>query len=284
MLTPARRSILLLPVVFSILAACAAPGDLPDGSGAGASVLATEVTPSPTIVWFPPTSTWTPFPTPLITPTIESRPGLGDQTFSDNFSDPKDWPGSKPASEGSNSIIVNGNLLTLAVNQPPAVLSSLRNDLQLTGFYARVNISVNRCADNDTYGMLFRAAGSQNAYRYVLACNGKLRAERLQAGRVVIMQDWLASGDVPSGAPAQVQLGVWAAGVELRFFLNGRFQFRVIDPVFHNGTLGLFINAGSPVGMNIGFSDLAVYAVSYVSPTPTATPRKTPTPSRTPKQ
>ena len=214
---------------------------------------------------------------------METRPGLGDQTFSDDFSDAKPWPGAKPASEGSNNIIVNGNLLTLAVNTPPATLFSLRNDLQLTNFYAAVNVSVNRCAGNDTYGMLFRAAGSQNAYRYVLACNGKLRAERLQAGKVILMQDWLLSGDAPPGAPGQVQLGVWAAGVELRFFLNGRFQFSVIDPVFHNGTLGFFINASSPVGMNIGFSDLTVNAVSYLSPTPTATSTKTPIPTRTPK-
>ena len=76
---------------------------------------------------------------------------------------------------------------------------------------------------------------------------------------------------------------MWVAGVELRFFLNGNFQFRVIDPVFHNGTLGLFVNAISPAGMNISFSNLVVHTVSYVSPTPTATPRKTATPTRTPK-
>jgi hypothetical protein len=78
-------------------------------------------------------------------------------------------------------------------------------------------------------------------------------------------------------------MGVWAAGAEMRFFLNGRYQFSVIDPVFRNGTLGVFASASSPEGMNVNFSNLTVNSVSYVSPTPTATASKTPKPSRTPR-
>ena len=96
------------------------------------------------------------------------------------------------------------------------------------------------------------------------------------------LQDWVLSGDVP-GVPGQVKMGLWAAGVEMRFFLNGRYQFTVIDPVFKNGSLGVYANASSPDGMNIGFSDLTISSVAYVSPTPTATPSKTPLPSRTPR-
>ncbi len=279
-----RRLTLLNLIAVLFLAGCfpanSADSGLPEIPSPPAG---TDLTPSPTIVWFPPTSTWTPFPTPVASPTVEGRPGLGVETFSDDFSEPKSWQGAKPESDGSNSIIVNRNRLTLAINLPPATLFSLRNDLQLRNFYAEVNVSVNRCEGGDAYGMLFRAAGNQDSYRYVLACNGQLRVERLQAGKVNILQDWLPSGDVPSGAPGEVRLGIWAAGVELRFFLNGRYQFSVIDPVFHNGTLGLFVNAASPSGMNISFSELAVYDVSYVSPTPSATPRKTPTPTRTAK-
>jgi len=281
-----KPSILPALLAFFLLTGCAGMGvgnvsDAPSTTPTAAVDL--NASPSPTIVWFPPTATWTPFPTPIVTPTIERRPGLGTQTFSDDFSDPSSWQGAKPQGDGSNSIIVNRNRLTLAVNAPPVSLFSLNNKLQLTNFAAEINVSVNRCAGADAYGMLFRAAGNQNAYRYILACNGKLRVERLQAGKIVILQDWLPSGDAPTGAPATVTLGVWTAGVELRFFLNGRFQLAVVDPVFHNGTLGLYVNSSSPAGMNISFSDLAIYAVSYVSPTPSATPRKTATPTRTPK-
>jgi hypothetical protein len=69
----------------------------------------------------------------------------------------------------------------------------------------------------------------------------------------------------------------------MRFFLNGRYQFSVIDSIFKTGTLGAFASASSPGGMNIGFSNLTVNSVEYVSPTPTATASKTPKPSRTPR-
>ena len=268
------------------LGACAAPGTNQDIPGSPTVISApggAEATPTATIVWFPPTATWTPFPTPVASATVQAQPGLGAQSFSDDFSDPNAWQTAKIAGEGGNNVIVNRNRLTVAINVPPAYLFSLRNDLLLRDFYAEVAVSVNRCSAVDKYGMLFRAAGNADSYRYVLGCNGQARVERLQANNVIPIQDWLPSGDAPSGAPGEVTLGVWVAGVEMRFFLNGHYQFSVIDPVFHIGTLGVFANAASAGGMNISFSDLVVHDVSYVSPTPTATPKKTATATRTPR-
>jgi hypothetical protein len=169
------------------------------------------------------------------------------------------------------------------LNVAPASLISLQNGLLLRDFYAEVTVSVNRCFGPDLYGMLFRAASAAYAYRFVLNCSGQARADRVRNSQVFPLQDWLPSGDAPPGAPGQVRLGIWAAGAEMRFFLNGRYQFSVIDPVFKNGTLGVFASASSPEGMNISFSNLTVNSVSYVSPTPTSTASKTPKPSRTPR-
>jgi hypothetical protein len=281
--TKMRQLTSFLLVAMFALAGClpaAGAGQFDPGLPTGT---ASPATPLATIVWFPPTSTWTPFPTPQATATLEGLPGLGAEIFSDDFSGPEAWPGAKTEGDGGNNAIINRNRLTLAVNVPPVYLFSLHNKLQLTSFYAEVNVSVNRCEGSDAYGMLFRAAGNVDSYRYVLACDGRVRAERLQSSKVNVLQDWLPSGDVPPGAPGQVKLGVWVSGVELRFFLNGHYQFSVIDPVFHNGTLGLFVDAASPGGMNVSFSNLVVRDVSYVSPTPTTTPTKTATPSRTPR-
>jgi hypothetical protein len=279
-----RRVIPFLLFPALLLGACAPAGFPIAGAAPGATASsAAAAVPSATIDWFPATATWTPFPTAIASPTIESRPGLGAQTFADDFADPKVWQDAKTEGDGTNNAIVNRNRLTLAANVPPVYLFTLRNDLQLTNFSAEVSVNVNRCTGTDAYGMLFRAAGNANSYRYMLACNGQVRVERLQAGKVSVLQDWLPSGDAPPGAPGQVRLGVWTAGVELRFFLNDHFQFTVIDPVFHNGTLGFFVTAGNSAGMNVSFSDLQVRGVTYVSPTPTATPRKTATPTRTPR-
>jgi hypothetical protein len=214
--------------------------------------------------------------------TAQLLPGLGLQTYRNDFSDLKTWSLAKPQSGGGNSIILDRNLLTLAINVPPATLFSLNNELALTNFYAEVTVSVNRCFGPDTYGLLFRAASGDYTYRFLLNCIGRARVEQARGGRTVPLQDWVPSGDAP-GAPGQVKMGIWAAGVEMRFFLNGRYQFTVIDPFFKNGSLGVYANASSPDGMNIGFSDLTINSVAYVSPTPTATPSKTPLPSRTPR-
>jgi len=235
------------------------------------------------IDWFPATATWTSSPNiePSATPML--LPGLEQQIFSDDFSQVDEWSRAKTTSDGGNSIILNRNRITLAANIMPVTLTSLQKSLVINDFYAEITVSINRCFGPDAYGMLFRAGNETYSYRFLLNCSGKTRVERAQDGKTMPLQDWLPSGDVPPGAPGQVKMGVWAAGTEMRFFLNGRYQFSVIDPLFKSGNLGVFIKASSPDGMNISFSDLTVNSVTYASPTPTAIPSKTPTPTRTPR-
>ncbi|MCG2787962.1 MAG: hypothetical protein L6461_22980 [Anaerolineae bacterium] len=245
----------------------------------------TESTPTPsaTIDWFPATSTATASATIPAVPTAIPLPGLGSLTFTDDFSSPAPWLRAKAAGDGSNSVIIERNRATIAINTTPATISSLHKELFLSDFYAEVDVSVNRCEASDAYGLLFRAAGDFDSYRYILNCKGETRAERMRGAVVYPLSEWVLSGDVPPGAPGVVTLGVWVSGVEMRFFLNGHYQFSVFDPVFRNGTLGIFASADSPFGMNVSFSNLEIYSVSYVSPTPTATVTNTPTPSRTPR-
>ncbi|PKN92081.1 MAG: hypothetical protein CVU44_15710 [Chloroflexi bacterium HGW-Chloroflexi-6] len=250
-----------------------------------ATVSETEstLTPSATIDWFPATSTATASVTVPPSPTAIPLPGLGSVTFSDDFSSSAAWLRAKAAGDGSNSVIIERNRATIAINTTPATISSLHKELFLSDFYAEVDVSVNRCEATDAYGLLFRAAGDFDSYRYILNCKGETRAERMRGAVVYPLSEWVPSGDVPPGAPGEVTLGVWVSGVEMRFFLNGHYQFSVFDSIFRNGTLGIFASADSPFGMNVSFSKLEIYSVSYVSPTPTATATRTPTPSRTPR-
>ena len=277
-----RQLTFFLLTATLLLSACV-PTSSVDTTPPSLSAVSTALSPTATIVWFPPTATWTPFPTTQASATPLPFPGLGVQVFSDDFSDPKNWPDAKPESDGANSLILDRNRLTLALNISPASLVSLQNGLLLRDFYAEMTVSANRCFGPDAYGMLFRAASEAYAYRFVLNCSGQARVDRIRGGEIIPLQDWLPSGDAPPGAPGEVRMGVWAAGVEMRFFLNGRYQFTVIDPVFRNGTLGAFASASSEDGMNISFSNLTVNSVDYISPTPTATASKTPKPTRTPK-
>jgi hypothetical protein len=284
--TKMRSLILLFLIVVLLLAACAPQIPVGQESSNGLDVTPSAQppgTPTAVIVWFPATATWTPFPSvePSVTPIL--FPGLGTQVFSDDFSQLQNWSRAKAASEGGNSIILDRNRLTLAANVMPVSLASLHSSLVLSNFYAEVTVSVNRCSGSDEYGLLFRAASEAYTYRFLLNCKGMARVERVRDSTTLPLQDWLASGDAPPGAPGQVRMGVWAAGTEMRFFLNGRYQFSVIDPLFKSGSLGVFANASSPDGLNISFSDLTVNSVEYVSPTPTVTPSRSPVPTRTPR-
>ncbi|MBA4380317.1 MAG: hypothetical protein C0393_06535 [Anaerolinea sp.] len=228
-------------------------------------------TETPTVVWFPPTETPTPFPTQAVIPTPEGRPGLGEVLFIDNFDQPEFW---NTAVSNTASAIIDSNRLTLAVNQPRlAVVSdnecfALRKEPRLGDFYAEMSADLSLCRGKDQYGLLLRVLSNGDYYRYAVNCAGQVRLERVRSGQPYPLQDWLPSGDAPPGAPAEVKMGVWAVGSEMRFFLNDRHQFTVRDPLFKQGTLGVFVKSEGASPVTVSFSELIVYAVTYASPTP----------------
>jgi hypothetical protein len=61
-------------------------------------------------------------------------------------------------------------------------------------------------------------------------------------------------------------------GNEMRLFLNGRYQFTVVDPSFPTGALGVFVRSTAETPVTVTFSDLTVYEVNYTLPTKTPIP------------
>jgi len=236
--------------------------------------------PSPTetatIVWFPPTNTPTAFPTGTSGPTEAPLAGISSLIFTDPFDQPELW---NMASTSSARAAVELNRLVLSLSGPgPTQILSLRSEPVLGDFYAEATASLQLCLGADRYGFLFRASPGGNYYRLALNCNGQMRLERVRSEQPEPLQDWISSGDIPTGAPAEVKLGIWAVGSLLRFFLNDRFQFSVRDPVLSSGTLGFFVYANGSTPVVVDFSALSVYSVSAVSLTQTAVPQETPSP------
>ncbi len=243
------------------------------GTPSPSPIPATE---TPTIVWFPPTRTPTFTPTYLPPPTIEPPPGLGSLIFADDFSNPSLW---NAASSASASAGLTNNRLSLSLTSGPLTILSLRSEPLLGDFYLEATARLSLCRGTDQYGLLFRAAPGGTYYRLVLACNGSLRFERVRGGGAPeVLQNWLPSGDVPTGAPGEVRLGLWASGTEFRIFLNDHFQFSLRDPVLRTGTLGFFASASGGTPVLVSFSELEVYTVVWLSPTPSLTPSRTPLP------
>ena len=136
-------------------------------------------TPTPTIVWFPPTSTPTFLPTPVVTPTQELSLPFGDILLSDNFSESGMWTLGQTVQA---SAALGVNELTLALHQPDGYLYSLRQEPLLDDFYLEITASPNLCRDADEYGLLLRVSPSLDFYRFSLSCNGQARLDKYFQG------------------------------------------------------------------------------------------------------
>jgi hypothetical protein len=222
---------------------------------------------TPTPIWFP--ATTTPSPQPIIsqTPTPEWLIGLNGIIAIDDFSKPTTWD-TALSDQGSASI--SRQRLTLAV-QPGVYLISLQRELVVGDFFAEITARPSLCRDTDEYGFLVRA-NSFAYYRFSLTCDGMIHAERISVRERHILHVAVPSGDAPPGAPGEVRIGVWAAGPEMRLFLNGRYQFNITDQNLSSGTVGVFAHATGDTPVTVTFTDLVVQAVDYKPPPPTPTP------------
>ena len=258
-------SALLLSLLTVALSACTTAVDSPIQQSLPPTV--TNVPPTATIVWFPPTDTPTPQPVVTTAPTPERKPGIGEQVLEDDFSSPTLW---NPAVSEDASIDLGQNRLTIAV-QPGVNAYRVRQGPMLANFYAEVTARPSLCRGPDEYGLVFRAPSNVAYYAFALACNGTARAERMRFSRSYPLHAPVLSADVPFGAPGEARLGVWANGPELRFFLNGRYQFGISDLAYKAGSVGVFARSVDETPVTVLFSDLAVYDVFYTAPA-TATP------------
>jgi hypothetical protein len=188
--------------------------------------------------------------------------------FADKFASGAAW---NPGTSEDASVEVSQGRLTIAA-QPGVNAFRVRQGSPLTSFYAELSAQPSLCRGNDAYGMVFRAPSSAGYYRFVVACNGTARAERMRLGKPTPLHEPVASADAPYGAPGEVRLGVWVSGPDMRFFLNGHYQFGITDYSYKLGGVGAFVQSAGNTPVTVIFSDLSVYSVNYSAPTATATP------------
>ncbi|HEX9091692.1 MAG TPA: hypothetical protein VF831_09400 [Anaerolineales bacterium] len=213
---------------------------------------------TPTTVWFPPTATSTPFPTPVVTPTTDMRPNIGATLLEDDFSSHKGWSVSQSE---AGSVAYGKDELTIAIGETNAYLLSVREEPIFTDFYLEITAEPNLCSGLDEYGVLFRVSPAIDYYRFSLSCDGQVRLDRVSGGTASSPQPWLLSGAVPPGAPSTSRLGVSAIGDEMRFFVNGQYQFTIHDPLLASGGVGVFARSTNKKAVTVNFSNLVVSEV-----------------------
>jgi hypothetical protein len=214
--------------------------------------------PTETVVWFPPTPTRTPVPALTVQPTPDLRPERGPELLVDDFSDAGYW---QVGQSDIGSVAYGRSELTLAVRQPRAALTSLRDGPELGDFYLEITTTANLCRGADMYGLLLRAVSPDDYYRFLINCNGELRLERIMDGRSLPLVDWTQSGIVPVGSPVVLRVGVIAPGRELSFFINDLHQFDISDPVLSSGSVGVYVRSTGDSALTVSFSDLVVTAL-----------------------
>ncbi len=142
------------------------------------TVVPPSQTSTATIVWFPPTATFTPLPTMTlsITPTLDLRPNYGSLILQDDFSQSENWTIGEMS---AGNVALGKNELSLGVSSPPGYLYSMRRDTTLDDFYLEINASPSICRGKDEYGLLFRVSPSSDFFRFGLNCAGEARLRPL---------------------------------------------------------------------------------------------------------
>ena len=248
------RIIRLFPLVF-LIAACGLqpPTPLP--------TLTPTLTlvPTATIEWFPATETPTVVPTMPRTPTPDLHPGLGSIVLEDDFSTDEDW--FFPSVENTSAAIANQHL-TLVVSRPGYILFTNRKEPLLKDFYAEITVSPNLCSGEDEYGIMVRTSSNLAHFRFVISCDGRAKVVRASRNDARVVVPWENIGLIPSLAPGDSRLAVWAYGEEMRFFINDQYIFSVRDTVLLRGTFGVFVRTTGDETISVNFSDLVVRGIS----------------------
>jgi len=248
----------LVYLLIFVVSACTLTPATPSVLATPTDTPAPLASPTPTIVWFPPTATPTPFPTPIVTPTADMRPQIGSTLLEDDFSSQKGWSVSQ---SDVGSVAYGKDELTIAIGETNAYLFSVREEPIFTDFYLEITAEPNLCSGLDEYGVLFRVSPAIDYYRFSLSCDGQVRLDRVSGGTASSPQPWLLSGAVPPGAPSTSRLGISAIGEEMRFFVNGQYQFTIQDPLLTSGGVGVFARSTNKKAVTVNFSNLVVSEV-----------------------
>ncbi len=216
-------------------------------------------TDTPTIVWFPSTATSTLFPTLEVSPTPDLRSGVGELLLEDNFSaaSTSAW---SIRSDNVASVTVSKGSINLSLKSADDYLLSTRNEPVVGDFYAEITAIPNFCHGEDEYGLIVRDLDGDH-YRLALSCDGRVKVDRYYRG-LSPQTGWLQSAVIPDVMPSSSRLQIWAAGRQMRFFVNDLYLFTVTDSLLYKGTIGVFVHTAGEGDVSVSFSDLKVWAVN----------------------
>lgn len=242
----------MLAAAACLIAACADSGAV-DPQPTSSPVVATE-RPLPTQT----------APQPVPTAAPEHKTGLGDPSFEDGFEAGTGWEiGTFP--QGAVSLL-DGKLV-VSVQGPSVTLVSLAPIEPISDFLAEIEIRTEICESGDEFGLMLRAGGPGNPlqdshYRFLITCEGAVRASRFIAGREAPMLPITPNEVVLPGAPSVNRLAVSAVGDQFRIFVNDIEVYLLMDGEIPAGKIGALVRARQSPQTTIAFDSFRVWDLS----------------------
>jgi len=260
-----QPSVLRLVVGFflAVFLALASTGCLPIARTLYPTLTPTQTIPAPTAtltpVWFPPTATPTLLPSPSpLPPTPDPRPVFGSLIYTDTFQNPALWS-ARQADQVSAAF--GGSELSLTISGSKMYIYSLRSTPQLTNFYTELTANPVFCSGLDEYGLLLRAASTNDYYRVGVSCDGRARVDRILDSGAASLLDWQYASGIPLGGPSMARLAAWAIGDTFGLMVNDRLVLTFKDPKLTSGGLGVYARSAGSQPVTVNFMDLSVWDV-----------------------
>ena len=253
------RVILLAIVGLALLVGCQ-PHSIPTPTAASPTRSAFSPTHTPTAVWFPPTATPTPLPTPFFTPTPNLAAGKGALLWQAGFADSANWWSPTPA---FGSFGLSDGVLSLTGTRARSALLVLSRREAGYNFYLEAKARPMVCRDEDAYGVAFRAsAGARSYYIFGVKCNGYAFVEKV-TGQLAVPQADEQPAPLAPGSLVTAVFSVRAAKQKIYLAVNGQALFTLRDdgaPYGRDG-VGFFVRPETDDGASAVFTSLAVYAL-----------------------
>lgn len=206
--------------------------------------------------------------TPTVTATFPSgdpRTSLGAPNWTDSMTSGGNWP--TAADEFSTVAFNNGDMVLTALSNFYAW--RLASTPSLTNFYLEMSGKFDACANNDSYGMMFRVpvlAEANRGYFLGITCTGNYFF-KIWDGTVApkgLMTDVIAmktSSAIQTGAGQVNRIGVLAKGSNFKFYINGIMIHEIADTTYPQGFFGVFIKKDVTDKLTVRISEISYWVV-----------------------
>lgn len=190
-----------------------------------------------------------------VTPASGARPAL----FQDDFSRDRGWQ----LQDGPNGAVsILDQRLVISVRGPSAILHSFSPAPEVADFELEVVVHSEICQGSDEFGVMARARSLDTHYRFMLSCEGAVRASRFIDGREAALAPITPSDAAFAGAPAVNRLRLEARGRQLRFSVNDIPVLELTDSMLDAGGTALIVRARRSNQTTISFDDFRLRPVS----------------------